>query len=419
MNIIEKLRKPLLSLAVFFTVAICMTVFLPYNTVQPEAKKTITEADIQAIKDNIKKNEDKISDYEAKIESIKGDLEKALELKEQYDQQMSYIQDNIDSTDILIEQYELKISEKAEQIAQDQARVEKEYESFLERLRLSYEDGQKNFLELLVSSDDLLGFLKRAENLNAVLTYEQELIKDLEAQISSLGDLKNSLNEEKAALLELGSSQDKSRAELQKKLDESIDLIKALEKDEAALNKAIEKSNNKDAALEQELKELIKKYEEQQKEAAKGALLWPLDPNYIKCSSPYGWRYIFGKNSFHYGADFPAKKNSNIYASNDGVVLKATYGSTYGYYVLIDHGGGISTLYAHATKLLVKAGQKVKRGEVIAKVGTTGLSTGNHLHYEVRISGARKDPLVKGRLVILHEGKYVDPVEKKLIKYTE
>ena len=111
------------------------------------------------------------------------------------------------------------------------------------------------------------------------------------------------------------------------------------------------------------------------------------------------------------------RHGANIYAAKDGTVLKAQYNSSYGYYVLIDHGGGKATLYAHSSKLLVVAGQKVTRGQVIAKVGSTGNSSGYHLHFEVRVSGKTTNPLTKGLLVIKYNGKMVDPVANNLLKY--
>ena len=111
-------------------------------------------------------------------------------------------------------------------------------------------------------------------------------------------------------------------------------------------------------------------------------------PSYTRVSSRYGYR----SSGFHGGVDLAAPGGSPILAARAGKVLTATYHYSYGNYVIVDHGGGISTLYAHASKLLVKKGQTVKKGQQIAKVGTTGNSTGNHLHFEVRINGKRTNP---------------------------
>ena len=123
-------------------------------------------------------------------------------------------------------------------------------------------------------------------------------------------------------------------------------------------------------------------------------MAWPA-PQYTRISSYFAGRIdpITGKKSNHGGLDLAAPGGSPILAANSGTVIIAGYHYSYGNYVVIDHGGGVSTLYGHSSKLLVSRGQKVSRGQQIAKVGTTGRSTGNHLHFEVRINGQRVDPL--------------------------
>ena len=125
-----------------------------------------------------------------------------------------------------------------------------------------------------------------------------------------------------------------------------------------------------------------------------GEMAWPA-PQYTRISSYFAGRIdpITGKKSNHGGLDLAAPGGSPILAANSGTVIIAGYHYSYGNYVVIDHGGGVSTLYGHSSKLLVSRGQKVSRGQQIAKVGTTGRSTGNHLHFEVRINGQRVDPL--------------------------
>ena len=121
---------------------------------------------------------------------------------------------------------------------------------------------------------------------------------------------------------------------------------------------------------------------------------WPV-PGYHKVTSPYGNRYhpVLKKNKFHSGVDLRAPMGTPIVAANDGKVLSAGYNSGYGNRIYIDHGGGIVTVYAHNSKLLVKAGDKVKRGQTIAKAGSTGRSTGPHLHFEVRKNGKTTNPM--------------------------
>ncbi len=401
-------------------VTIIMAVCLPYNSFESDAAKKITEADIQALKDQIKANEQKIKDAQADLEEIGDDIEKYFELKQVLDQQIHDIESNMQDTASLIEKYEALIFDAEQRIAEREDEISAKYDSFLERLRLSYEDGTQNYLELLISSENLIDFMTRADHLGSVLSYEQTLLNELDREVSDLIAMKESLSLRKNEYINLGISQGDNEAQLKEKLAEAEANLAKLQKNQAALEKAQAKAKKEDAALDKELEELIKKYEEQQLAAAKEKLLWPLPSNYLKISSKYGWRILYGKDDFHLGIDLPAPYGTEIYASNPGTVLKARYSSSYGYYILIEHGGEISTLYAHCSKLLVKAGDTVKRGQLIAKVGSTGNSTGYHLHYEVRKSGSTTDPLDKKAawLVVEYKGEMVDPVAKGILKYS-
>ena len=125
-----------------------------------------------------------------------------------------------------------------------------------------------------------------------------------------------------------------------------------------------------------------------------GAMCWPSQAS-TRITSPFGWRYLslLGGRNYHTGVDIGAAGGTNILAANSGKVIKAGWNNSYGYMVMVDHGGGIVTLYAHSSKLLVKTGDVVARGQAIALIGSTGMSTGNHLHFEVRVNGAYQNPL--------------------------
>lgn len=414
---IGRIAKSAVSFAVAIATVLTMALCFPFNTLDTEAAKRITQADIDAARDKIKANEKKIKEYQAKLESIGQDLDNALDAKEQLDHQIELIQTNVDETETLIEKYAKLISDKEQLIADRENQISKKYADFLDRLRISYEDGTQNYLELLISSDSLFDFITRIDNLGSVLSYEQKMMTELEKEVSDLTELKESLSVKKNEYVELEKFQSQSKAELDSKLKEAEQLIARLQKDEAAARRAEEKAAANDAALDAELKDLLKKYEDQQKQDQEAAFLWPLDSNRRSVTSLYGWRVLNGKKGFHTGADIGLPYGCNIYAAKAGTVRKAEYNKSYGYYVLIDHGGGQSTLYAHSSKLLVVVGQKVERGQVIAKVGSTGNSTGNHLHFEIRINGATRDPLVKGWLVIENNGKMVDPIANNLLKY--
>ena len=417
---IAKLLKMVGTALTVMIVTVLMAVCLPYNSLESDAAKKITEADIQALKDQIKANEKKIQDAEADLKEIGEDITYYLEMKAILDQQINDIESNIADTGELIGKYEVLIANIQERIAQREIEITEKYDGFLKRLRLSYEDGTQNYLELLVSSKNLIEFMTRVDNLGSVLSYEQLLLDELDREVSDLNAMKASLELRKTEYVNLGIIQGDNESQLRAKLKEAEDNLKKLEKNEAALEAVRDKAKKEDSKLDKELEALLKKYKDQQAAEAKQKLLWPLPPERLKISSKFGWRKLYGKDDYHLGIDLPAPYGTDIYASNDGTVLKARYSASYGYYILISHGGDLSTLYAHCSKLLVKAGDTVKRGQVIAKVGSTGNSTGYHLHFEVRVDGEVTDPLDKKKayLVVKYNGKMVDPVAAGILKYS-
>jgi murein DD-endopeptidase MepM/ murein hydrolase activator NlpD len=154
------------------------------------------------------------------------------------------------------------------------------------------------------------------------------------------------------------------------------------------------KAQEKEEELNKELEEYIRKLQEaNNKLYVGGEFIWPLDHKYSRISSPFGWRYLWGNLDNHQAIDIPCALNAPVYASNGGTIIKATHHSSYGNYVIIDHGGGRSTLYAHNNSLKVKEGDEVYQGQVIALAGTTGASTGVHVHFEYRVNGVRQNPL--------------------------
>ena len=411
-----KIAAVTLVIAIIAAAFTCGAMFSGFDTFA-SAEKMVTDADIQAIKDKIKSNDKKISDYQKRIDSIKDDIDDAYKKKEDYDQQINYIESNIEDTELLIQKYEALIEEKEKQISERQGDVDSEYNDFLQRLRVSYMSGTKNYLELLVSTDDLGGFLTRSENLGSLLNYEQTLMEELDKEIDDLDEMKKSLEEKKKEYKDLKSYQSKSKSNLESKIKKADSLISTLEKDAKAAEKARKAAEAAEAALDKELEQTLKKQKEQQSAYVGGKFLWPLDNSYKTITDTFGYRNSNGAySSNHRGVDISAPRGASIKACNGGTVTTAAYNSSYGYYIVVDHGGGKATLYAHCSKLIAKKGDKVKQGQVIGQVGMTGVATGNHLHLEIRINGVAVNPFSTGLLVMNISGKIVDPYKNKLLK---
>ena len=332
---------------------------------------------------------------------------------------------------------ELTVIEKeADDIAKDIAAVEVEYdgeyENFLNILRMTYEDGSTNWFEILMGASSLSDLLSRIDRISAIMRYsdsvmdellskKQDLSEKYAARLQKAAEQSERIKEYEDKAAELASWQAENEAVLSSIESEISDLIASsenyaervdvLDAEFQQLVNELEAAENKKRAEEAERARQAaiaaaekKRLEEEQarlkaaEEAArKQGFLWPLPSNCLNVSSSYGNRVhpVYGKVQFHYGIDLPAPKGTPIYACKDGKVVTAKYHVSYGYYILIDHLDGTSTLYAHMDpgSFKVSAGSIVKRGQQIGGVGTTGVSTGYHLHIEVRVGGNTVDPL--------------------------
>lgn len=353
-----------------------------------------TNAAIAKLRDQIKENEKKQAEYKAEIASAKNQINSFLQQKYYLDRQIALKEQNIELTEKLIEEYEQEIVKTKTRLAEKEGILEKKYDDFRTQLRLAYEDQDYNLLEILFSSESLIDFLINAERTAILLDYQSTLLNDLKLEAEDLNNLKLKYENMRAEQLKTKSDLEEKKEELERQQSYALTYIKnkerELRKNEEEYQKLVRYNEELDAQLEKLLQEIAAR---SQQVYVGGKYIWPLDLKYNRISSGFAKRTFNGVTEFHKGIDIPANAGANIYAANAGTVVTATYHYSYGNYVIIDHGGGQATLYAHCSKILVKVGDKVKQGDVIAKVGTTGYSSGNHLHFEVRINGVAVNPL--------------------------
>ena len=353
-----------------------------------------TNAAIAKLRDQIKENEKKQAEYKAEIASAKNQINSFLQQKYYLDRQIALKEQNIELTEKLIEEYEQEIVKTKTRLAEKEGILEKKYDDFRTQLRLAYEDQDYNLLEILFSSESLIDFLINAERTAILLDYQSTLLNDLKLEAEDLNNLKLKYENMRAEQLKTKSDLEEKKEELERQQSYALTYIKnkerELRKNEEEYQKLVRYNEELDAQLEKLLQEIAAR---SQQVYVGGKYIWPLDLKYNRISSGFTKRTFNGVTEFHKGLDIPANAGANIYAANAGTVVTATYHYSYGNYVIIDHGGGQATLYAHCSKILVKVGDKVKQGDVIAKVGTTGYSSGNDLHFEVRINGVAVNPL--------------------------
>jgi murein DD-endopeptidase MepM/ murein hydrolase activator NlpD len=251
-------------------------------------------------------------------------------------------------------------------------------------MRASYEDGLPGYLEVILGANGLYDMLTRVDMVSEIFNYDQQIY-------NKLMSIKNDIAQKKLDLETTKTKQEGTAKELaarksdrEAKYNQSIKLLKDLEKNESDYKKYYNQLEREEAQERDGLNKLIEELSKNSQYIG-GKLTWPA-PGYTRITSPYGMRMhpILHVKKMHYGVDIGAPLNASIVAANTGTVIVAKYHYSYGNYIVIDHGGGTATLYAHLNKILVKVGQKVSKGQTIGKAGSTGDSTGPHLHFEVK-----------------------------------
>ena len=342
-------------------------------------------ATLSQIRNNIKNKQQELNESKAKEKSL-GDQVNSLE------QQINSKQSDIDELEASISEAQAKLETLEEELAAAEEKVNTQNENLNARLRNMYKNGSVGFIDVLMDSGSFSEFLNNLSLVEKVYTSDQDVLEDLQkaydeidAKKKEIETLQAELSESKATMEEQKSSLEADKASVEKKKSEiaadSAETQRELDKLEAdaqALTSSIRNSGSSSSSS---------KYNG-------GIMAWPV-PSCHTISSGYGGRIhpTTGKYKFHGGLDIPGSYGSAIVAANSGKVIWAgNRGDSYGNYVIIDHGGGVATLYGHSSKVLVSAGQSVSRGQRIANVGSTGRSTGPHCHFEVRINGSRVNP---------------------------
>ena len=334
---------------------------------------------------------------ENRITELKKKQQQELKEKTKLEQEKAYIAKQQTKEANAYEELVKQISDAEEHLRQTElalseaiANYNKQNELVKTRLQVMYQNSSATKLDTLLETKSVVEFYERFHYMSLISENDNNMILDLEEARQDV-EVKKKLQQEAKEYFELkaGEKQERlqqlktSRSEVEGEISRSKTEIAKLEQE---IDKQIEESKR----LNSVIKSLSTK-----KKYAGGTMTWPCPSSYSITSS-YGYRKhpILRKYKLHTGVDIGADKGASIVAANSGTVIIAHYdNSGYGKMVVIDHGGGITTLYAHASKLCVSVGQEVKAGEVIAKVGSTGLSTGNHLHFEVRVNGETKNPM--------------------------
>lgn len=317
------------------------------------------------------------------------------------DAQVAEIQGNIDSLNELIEAKEAEIVQTQEELAQAEQVAADQYEAMKERIQFMYEQGDTLYLEMLLNSDSFADMLNKADYIEQLSAYDRRKLEEYQLVIEYTELCRQELLAERELLEEAKVAAQEEQNNLNALIDEKQVQITAYESDIATKEQAIREYDAEIAEQNQIIAALEAQIAADQAALAEatrlkydgGIFIWPA-PSYTRISDPFGWRMhpTLGVEKFHNGLDMAAPGGSPILAAYDGRVVAAGYSSSMGNYIMIDHGDKLYTIYMHASALYVSTGEYVVRGQKIAAVGTTGRSTGNHLHFGVRLNGQYVDP---------------------------
>ncbi len=351
-----------------------------------------------------KQNEAKQNSQETQeqLNNVEGQIDEVL-------QEVANLNSSILEYENQIQQLTEKSEELEKSIGEKEKELEEKRKTLENRLVAMYMKKEKTFLDVVLSGD-LMNFISNQDIIKQAADYDNKLITEVEELKASLEtekqeveNVKKEKEEKTQELQKLKSEKEVKAASLtdeQKELEAKLSEYKAqaeqyatlerqaIAKEEAARQAAAKKSQSSSSSgSSSSAATTVSTY-------SGGKLGWPC-PSSSRITSQYGYRILFGVRDFHTGVDIGASMGSNIVAAESGTVILANYGwnGGYGNYIIISHGNGLTTRYAHASKLYVSAGDTVSRGQVIAAVGTTGNSTGPHLHFEVRINGSHTNPL--------------------------
>ena len=377
------------NLCVVLILLICFMSVYTYAEDETENNNVNNTTDLQTQRNDL---QNQLNEANGQLEDVQSDLSDNLKQVEKLDNRIETSERELEEQESKITELRNSIDQIEEELNTITEKYDKQVDLFKKRMVAIYTSGDTQYLDVLLKSRSLTDFISSYYIISQLTDIDENLLNDLETKKKAISLSKQKLENEKKEMATILENQTRTTRTLQntKKMRENF----------------IEKLSDEEKNLQSKIDEINKQYEEVNQQILAlaqqgldttyigGELAWPV-PGYTRITSKYAMRVhpITGQYKLHTGVDIGAPMGANFVAANDGVVVKTGPNTAYGNMVIIDHGGGISTLYAHGSEILVEVGQTVKRGDAILKVGSTGYSTGPHAHFEVRINGVTTDPL--------------------------
>ena len=379
-------------IVVLFMAAMLLTDVMPLA----DTAQAVTQQDIDNLENEASDLAQKRKELKSELANLKNDKANAVYRRNLLDRQIEVTEKEITNTENQIAGYEALLSQSAYELEQNELQYEQQYAHFCERARLMEEEGTPSFWEVLFAAEDFSDLLGRLSDVQMVIDYDQGILdglRTLRAEIQEKQAAQEQLkSESEAAKVKL----EEQKADLGKQREAANKLVQEIQANVDAYADALQEVENEEERIQ---KEIVKKTEELAAQmnwtTTVGGYIWPCTAS-RRITSPMGSRYtgIPGASTNHKGVDIGGVGyTSKVLATKAGVVITSKYSSSYGNYVVISHGRGNTTLYAHMSSRSVSEGQTVSQGQVIGITGSTGISSGPHIHYEITENGSRVNPL--------------------------
>ena len=388
------MKKVLKSLIVF----IIISILVAYSNISMAANMN----DLKNQKNSV---QSKITSTEKKIEEISKEKEDALSQVQKLITQISDYQTEIDELNGKISKLQTKITESEKQIKEDEIEYDKEQKALDARLVAMYETGETSYLDFLLSSASLVDFISSYYLVSEVADYDTKMLEQLEAHKKKIEKEKTELETDKKELSNSKVTLESNQMGLKTMKKSKEEYVANLSEDEKELEKDLSELASQEQSINKRIIELQRQYDEEQarKRATSGSSSstssysgggssnygfgYPVTNHHI--GTGYGVSGRYWSSGHHTGVDFPVPSGTPVYSVGDGQVVDTGFNRAYGNYVEIYHGNNIYSFYAHASSVIVSAGQHVTKGQQVMKSGATGNVTGPHLHFEIRSPGPR------------------------------
>jgi len=381
-------------IAIFVTIIIALSSFILVCIPGPEPIYAQTlEEELEQIQQEREETQEKIKEakksekqYKNEVEQVEEELLGALSDLDDLNNKLAEAKSEFDRTTI-------EMVLKEEELKNIEGKLDEGISTLNKRVAAIYKNGKGNILEILLKAEDFLDFISRLKLMNLFAEQDtQNILLIKEKRDATIGikksiiDLRGKQEEYKSRVEKLVTQAEQKANEVEGIYDEKKSLLSRTTANKNALIRMEKELEIKEA----EVKRILESYK--YGTAPSGKFMWPVAG---RITSRFGWRIhpIFGVRRFHSGIDIAAPYGSLVKAADGGQIVQAGYFGGYGYSIMVYHGGGFATWYAHLSSINVSVGQFVERGQVIGLVGSTGWSTGPHLHFEVRINGNAQDPM--------------------------